>query len=197
MKRLGRYLVRERLDIFAPFAVIAVFWPWGETEGVEFVIIPAGAFLSLSGLFLRAWSMRHCGKAGASQDRIKRLTTTGPYHVCRNPLYLANMFIFTGLLVISEVLWVIPAFLTYAFVRYGSIIAREESAMSLQFGRDYEEYRGRVPRWRPRLALPVGSPRRTWGAVVGREAVQVAGCCAGAAILMTKDTWLASWILGT
>ena len=196
LAKLGRKLVRERLDIFLPFAIIAIFCPWGETEGYEHILIPVGAVLSLAGLYFRAWSMKFCGKAGASEDGVKKLTDTGPYRICRNPLYVANIFIVTGLLVISEVLWIIPAFLVYAWVRYNSIIRREEGALILQFGEEYEEYSRRVPRWRPRLVLPFDRPRRGWGVVLQREAAEIACCAAGAVVLITKDLWLAGWIFG-
>ena len=110
LAKFGRKLVRERLDIFLPFAVIALFAPWGETEGFENLLIPIGAVISLGGLYLRGWSMRYCGKAGAQEDGVKKLTCTGPYRLFRNPLYVANIFIVTGLIVISEVLWILPAF---------------------------------------------------------------------------------------
>jgi protein-S-isoprenylcysteine O-methyltransferase Ste14 len=194
--KLGRKLVRERLDIFLPSAAIAIFWPWGETEGYEQLLWPLGAALSLWGLYLRAWSMKHCGKAGASEDGIKKLTTTGPYRIFRNPLYVANMFIVTGMLVISEVLWVIPAFLVYAGVRYDSIVKREEKALVLQFPGDYEAYCRKVPRWRPRLVLPFDRPRRSWGVVLQREALEIACCAVGAAVLMTKDLWLSGFVGG-
>jgi protein-S-isoprenylcysteine O-methyltransferase Ste14 len=196
LAKLGRKLVRERLDIFLPFAIIAVFWPWGEVEGYEHILLPTGAALSLLGLYFRAWSMKHCGKAGASEDGVKKLTSTGPYRVCRNPLYVANILIVAGLLVVSEVLWVIPAFVVYAAMRYNSIVKREEGALVLQFGQEYEEYCSRVPRWYPRLVVPFDTPRRSWGTVLRREAVEIACCAAGAAILITKDIWLAKWILG-
>ena len=196
LAKIGRKLVRERLDIFLPFAVIAVLCPWGETEGYEHILIPVGALLSLAGLYFRAWSMKYCGKAGASEDGVKRLTDTGPYRICRNPLYVANILIVSGLLVISEVLWIIPAFLVYAWVRYNSIVKREEGALILQFGEEYEQYVKRVPRWGPKLVLPFDKPRRGWGVVLRREAAEIACCAAGAAVLLTKDLWLAQWLLG-
>ena len=134
--------------------------------------------------------------AGASEDGVKKLTDTGPYRICRNTLYVANIFIVTGLLVISEVLWIIPAFLVYAWVRYNSIVRREEGALILQFGEEYEEYSRRVPRWRPRLVLPFDRPRRGWGVVLQREAAEIACCAAGTVVLITKDLWLAGWIFG-
>lgn len=195
--RLGRKLVRERLDIFLPFALIAVFWPWGETEGLEHILLPVGAIVSVCGLYLRIWSMKHCGKAGANEDGIKKLTVTGPYRICRNPLYVANILIVAGLLVISEVLWVIPAFFVYAAVRYDSIVRREEGALVIQFGDDYSDYCKQVHRWRPRFVLPLDKPRRGWRIVLRREAVEFACCLVGAAVLITKDRWLAGWLLGS
>lgn len=193
--RFGRKLVRERLDIFLPFAIIAIFCAWGETEGYEQILWPVGAALSLCGLYLRGWAMRHCGKAGIAENRIKTLTTSGPYNIFRNPLYVANTMMVVGLLLISEVLWVIPAFVVYAGVRYDSIVKREEGALILQFGKDFEQYCKRVPRWRPRLALPRGKARRGWGSVLRREAVEIACCVVGAVVLITKDTWLREWVL--
>lgn len=193
--RFGRKLVRERLDIFLPFAIIALFCTWGETKGHERILWPVGAALSLSGLYLRGWAMRHCGKAGIAEDGVKTLTTSGPYNIFRNPLYVANTVIVVGLLLVSEVLWVIPAFVVYAGVRYHSIVKREERALIIQFGSDFEEYCKRVPRWRARLALPSGRAKRGWGSVLRKEAVEIACCGAGAAVLITKDTWLAGWVL--
>jgi len=196
LAKMGRKLVRERLDIFLPFALIALFIPWVETEGYEQVIMPVGAAFSLFGLYLRGWSMRYCGKAGAQEDGVKKLTCTGPYRIFRNPLYVANILIMSGLIVLSEVLWVLPAFIVYAGVRYNSIVKREEMALIVQFGDDYKEYCGRVRRWFPSKLLPLDQPRRGWGVVLKNESVEIACCAVGAAVLILKDVWLKSWIFG-
>jgi protein-S-isoprenylcysteine O-methyltransferase Ste14 len=79
----------------------------------------------------------------------ERLVVGGFYRYVRNPIYIADAAIIVGQALLLGQPWLLlyaVGFLavTAAFVRW-----YEEPTLSRQFGKDYEEYRRRVPGWWP------------------------------------------------
>jgi protein-S-isoprenylcysteine O-methyltransferase Ste14 len=82
--------------------------------------------------------------------RTGRLATTRIYARMRHPQYVAFVLIMFGFLL----QW--PAILTLAMfpilvVMYGYLATREEADMAVQFGKEYEMYAARTPRFIPKL----------------------------------------------
>lgn len=89
----------------------------------------------------------------------KKLTTTGPYAVVRNPIYIANTTILLGLTAMSELLWFLPVMLLWSLSVYSLVVHREEEHLLEKYGLRYAKYLRTVPRWFPRR--PRRPSRRT------------------------------------
>lgn len=101
-----------------------------------------------AGVALRVWAVGHNHYA---QGRQKELATRGPYAYVRNPLYLGNLAILAGAMVASELLWLVPLGLTWAFLVYRLAVNHEDRRLEARYGEEYVRYRQQVPAWLPRL----------------------------------------------
>jgi protein-S-isoprenylcysteine O-methyltransferase Ste14 len=146
--------------LWFPAAIILVTlgWLWLDSAvGWRGVHLPrVGALLVLAGSLLAGWCSflfvsRGEGTPHPFTAKTKRLVTTGPYRVVRNPMMWGVGTILAGLaLWLGSVgLWLgLAGFL--AFIRW-FVRAYEEPDMERRFGEDYREYCLQVPRWWPRL----------------------------------------------
>ena len=138
---------RLRGFLISPPLVLALILYSFETED-EWYIWPAGISIFLSGLFLRIWAQQHLHY----RLKVKKyLTTTGPYSFVRNPIYLGNTFICLGLIVTSELLWLVPMILLYCFCIYSFVVSYEEEHLLEKYGEPYKKYLSEVPRWFPKI----------------------------------------------
>lgn len=110
------------------------------------------AFLFLWGLLLvgvatigRLWCSLYISGYKNSQ-----LITTGPYSMCRNPLYFFSFLGFAGLGFATETITLGLGLPAVAMMLYPAVIAREESDLLARFGAQFEAYRAGVPRLLPR-----------------------------------------------
>jgi len=74
----------------------------------------------------------------------------GVFGVIRHPMYLSEIILYLGLLIMSmslaaTVVWVIAIGFLYYISKY------EERLLITRFGEDYERYMREVPMWFPRL----------------------------------------------
>lgn len=115
-----------------------------------------GGVPPFGGLALYWWGIRTLGEMfgaasgfGVRLCAAHRLVTSGPYGIVRHPMYVGVILAFIGALLVYRT-W---ACAVYALMFVGLPIraAREERALSAQFGDRWEEYRQRVPGWFPRL----------------------------------------------
>lgn len=114
-----------------------------------------GILILFLGEFIRFNGVRYAGgvtrttKVGAPS-----LCTSGPFAYVRNPLYLGNMLMYTGIVLIAGApnLWVM-LMVTWAFfiVQYSLIVSLEEETLTDLFGAEYETYKQHVPALFPRL----------------------------------------------
>lgn len=78
----------------------------------------------------------------------ERLVTTGPFALCRNPMYLGHIIFLIGLaLVFESVLGALIAAGTAVWLHLR--VRRDERCLLERFGQSYVEYGGRVRRWIP------------------------------------------------
>lgn len=127
-------------------AFFSTRWEW------EHELTAWGVALLLCGIGItvRAWGTCHCNYG---QGRRKKLTTTGPYAFVRNPLYLGNMSILAAGMVASELIWLLPLQLGWAFLIYSGAIRYEERELEQEYGDAFLRYRERVPAWIPVIHL--------------------------------------------
>jgi protein-S-isoprenylcysteine O-methyltransferase Ste14 len=77
----------------------------------------------------------------------RALVIDGPYRYSRNPDYLGQALVYTGVAISANRLWpliLLPAAL--ALITSG-VIEQEEDYLGRRFGAMYREYADRVPRW--------------------------------------------------
>jgi len=75
------------------------------------------------------------------------LVTRGPFAFSRNPIYLADVLVYLGVMLLIGSFWpLLFAPLVWAMMRYG-VIAHEEAHLCAKFGTAYTDYCARVRRW--------------------------------------------------
>lgn len=108
----------------------------------------AGTFLVAIAAMGRLWCSLYI--AGY---KVNTLVTTGPYSMCRNPLYFFSLLGAVGAGLGSET-FTVPAIILVIFAGYyPNVIRGEERLMQELHGDAYSQYVKSVPRFLPRLAL--------------------------------------------
>ena len=145
------FFFRNRGYIPIPLAIIILTF-----ASIKIELLPIGVILVVTGELLRLNGVRYAGgetrtlKVGASV-----LCSSGPFAYLRNPLYLGNVIIYAGMVLIAggEFVWILlPTTLTFFFLEYGLIISLEEETLRKQFNEEYGEYLSMVPRLIPRVS---------------------------------------------
>ena len=142
---LTRMVYRLRGYLISLPLIFALFSFSFETEN-DWVSWPVGVSIFLLGLSFRIWAQQHL------HYRLKvrkYLTNSGPYSFVRNPIYLGNILICLGLVVTSELLWLVPITLVYSFGIYSFVVSYEERHLLEKYGESYRRYMSEVPRWFP------------------------------------------------
>ncbi|RMI03756.1 MAG: isoprenylcysteine carboxylmethyltransferase family protein [Calditrichaeota bacterium] len=148
-RKLGQFFFRYRSYTPIPLLILMVLY--AQPTWLSFV---KGGLLVILGESLRIWSVAYAGgetrtrKVGASA-----LVTAGPYALVRNPLYLANTLIYTGVALMANfwMPWLLLLVWVWCGVQYYFIILLEEERLLELFGEAYEAYRRTVPRILPAL----------------------------------------------
>lgn len=143
-KRQWIYRLRTFLS-WVPL-LFAFIWNHNETEA-ERLIWGCGGTIFLIGIGIRIWAQEHLHyRMGVH----KQLTTTGPYRLVRNPLYIANILTYVGATICSELLWFVPVTLLWCIGLYSFVIRYEEAHLLDKYGDPYRRYLLEVPRWIPK-----------------------------------------------
>lgn len=186
----GSWLFRQRSWLPVPIALVLLLVRWGM---LRHPILPvAGPFLVLAGEGLRWWAVGQIGVISRTRStRLGPLITTGPFTLCRNPLYVGNLLIWAGFTVWSGLLWMLPITLGIFIVYYRSIIEWEEALLTERFGQAYTEYVSVTPRWWPRLdRLPAAlsaSAMHPWRLVAFSERGTLMAIAIGAILLVIRQ----------
>lgn len=131
------------MGFLIPLAVIESVWPERPVwlglvlvaAGTAFLIWCTREFLVVGGGTLAPWWPP------------ARLVTTGPFANSRNPIYVAMLLIIAGWAIVHA---------SRAIATYGAVMLvlfhvrtlwGEEPTLARAFGREWEAYRQRVPRW--------------------------------------------------
>ena len=105
-----------------------------------------GIVLIILAIFGRAWCTLYIGGRKALD-----LTDTGPYSISRNPLYMFSFIGAIGIGAQTGSLLVALLFGIGAFAIFLPVVLREERALQTLFGKPFEDYKARVPRFGPRF----------------------------------------------
>lgn len=146
--------------LFVLVGVAARPHPYVNDPALDGLLRATGALIALAGEAVRLSTIGfeyidRGGKGG--KVYATRLVHTGVYGLTRNPMYLGNILIASGMSVYSGaplVCWVaIPLFL---FI-YQAITVAEEHFLRSKFGEDYAAYCREVPRFWPKLSRVPGA----------------------------------------
>ena len=120
------------------------FWVYG----VTFIVF---------GELIRLSAVRYAGgRTRTTKVGANSLCTSGPYSRTRNPLYIGNVFIYSGVVLLSGGIYMfqlLTVVIFYFIFQYSMIISLEEEKLSTVFGQDYSKYKRNVPRIIP-LIIP-------------------------------------------
>jgi len=119
---------------------------WRNSGAWLTLIFPVGIFLAAIGAVGRLWC-----SVFISGYKTNCLITSGPYSMCRNPLYFFSLIGVVGVALVTETL-ILPIVLFAGFVfYYPSVVLGEEGRLAKLHGQAYEEYCRRTPRFFPSL----------------------------------------------
>lgn len=91
------------------------------------------------------------GGGGPGMDNPpERLVTSGPFALCRNPMYLGHLIFLAGL-ALSLHSWAAAALALATAGWFQFRVRRDERRLAERFGEPYLQYRSRVKRWVPAL----------------------------------------------
>jgi len=161
MLKLGEFLFKNRDYTPIPFILIMIYYANVNSQSLIY-----GSILMVLGELIRIIGVAHIG--GVSRTKTystgQKLISSGPFSHVRNPLYIGNLFLSTGLTVVSNVAIFFPlAFIAIFFLQYTPIIKWEESNLRNVFGEDFDTYLKKVPRWIPRLTPGVDHTEKIKG----------------------------------
>ena len=156
---LGRFVFRYRdyLAVVAVLATIVLMPPVAflHRDRLDLALDGVGLAVALTGQALRAVviGLAYIKRGGRNKEiTADRLVCEGVFAHSRNPLYLGNFLIVTGLLIMWNSPLAYLVVLTILGASLLSIVRAEEQFLVGRFGDEYVDYCKRVPRFIPRLA---------------------------------------------
>jgi len=157
--RVGDFFFKYRNAVF-PVILLTLFIAFRPPSGYlsdtrleEWKDVLA-VLLALGGVVFRAAVIGFAYiKRGGVDKRVyaDELVTDGFFATCRNPLYVGNMLIYSGVFLMHGHPAVILLGVTSYWLIYESIIGAEEYFLRGKFGEAYAAYCRDVPRWLPHL----------------------------------------------
>ena len=143
--RFGRWLFKHREYTPVPLIVFAVLLAMPTP-----VTFFAGTLLMVLGEAMRFWGISYIGGVSRTRsDSTGKLIQSGPFGRLRNPLYVGNFMLSSGVVVIAGIWWFVLIFLVLFAIQYHFIVLYEEENLKNKFGPLYRAYTESVPRWLP------------------------------------------------
>jgi protein-S-isoprenylcysteine O-methyltransferase Ste14 len=137
--------------IYIGMAIIAVVLNWIRPLGLDWPLLKyIGAILLVIAIAIEVWSFLTFRKHRTTimpNKGADHLITSGPFAHSRNPIYVANTILVSGIGLYFGNLWLILAAFIAAILTQELAIKREEKHLALKFGEAWRDYTTRVPRW--------------------------------------------------
>ncbi|MDX8377227.1 MAG: isoprenylcysteine carboxylmethyltransferase family protein [Mariprofundales bacterium] len=181
--KVRQLVLSNRIIVSIIFVLPALF-----LVQISCISLALGVPLIILGEAVRLWASGHIHKG-------EEVTRTGPYALCRHPLYLGHLLITAGFCIAGNH-WLLIIGAPFAFwLVFAPTIAREEQHLVSTFGEGYQKYQKEIPALLPRNILPQTNPNaftggHKWSQVKQhREWNNVAGLIAGI-VLFVAISWL-------
>ncbi len=150
MSKLASKFFKYRSYTPIPFILVILFFGY---PNVWSIII--GFIIALKGELIRLWGVSWAGSETRTTGRVggTYLIVSGPFAHLRNPLYLGNILMYTGLGIMSFALfpWLQIVGFIFFSAQYHLIVKEEEKYLEQTFGKEFEDYKKNVPRFIPRI----------------------------------------------
>ena len=147
---IRKFFFKYRSFTPTPIALMIIYF-----AGANSSYRVAGTILLLLGEGIRIWAVSHAGGATRTRDvGAPSLCTSGPYAQTRNPLYVGNMLMYVGIVLIAGMpneLFAAIVTTVFFIVQYSLIISLEEETLDKLFREEYSEYKQNVPPIFPKL----------------------------------------------
>ncbi len=144
-QKLFRYRGYTPIPFLAAMVAFARPLPW---------TMVVGGCLAVLGELLRYWGVAYAGSLTRVTGSVGApdVITAGPFAHVRNPLYVGNVFMYTGIGIMANALppWLVIGAFAYFVFQYVEIVALEEEFLEQKFGDTYNEFRKNVPAFVPR-----------------------------------------------
>ncbi len=133
-----------------PFLILMIAFAKPTTESMV-----VGFVIALSGELFRYWGVAYAGSETRTTGSVggTYLVVSGAFAYVRNPLYLGNILLYTGVGIMSNALfpYLQIVAIIWFYIQYRIIIDSEEKYLDAAFGEKYESYKKSVPRLIPTL----------------------------------------------
>ena len=150
MANISNIFFKYRSYTPIPFLLLMVIF--AEPSVMSMII---GFAIAISGELMRFWGVSWAGSETRTTGGVggTYLVISGPFAFVRNPLYVGNILLYTGIGIMSWSLFPylqIVALLFFA-VQYHFIVLEEEKFLKEKFGEAYKNYFKNVLRFIPRF----------------------------------------------
>ncbi len=150
MTNISNIFFKYRSYTPIPFLLLMVIF--AEPSIISMII---GFAIAISGELMRFWGVSWAGSETRTTGGVggTYLIISGPFAFVRNPLYVGNILLYTGIGIMSWSLFPylqIAAILFFA-VQYHFIVLEEEKFLKEKFGEAYKKYFKNVPRFIPQF----------------------------------------------
>ena len=138
---------------FVLYPVVVVAWELALNRGglrLEPWFLPLLAWGYLQYRLVGRYRLRLGGGGPGMDTPPERLVTSGPFALCRNPMYLGHLIFLAGL-ALSLRSWFGTILLAGTAIWFQFRVRRDERRLAERFGEAYLQYRSRVKRWIPAL----------------------------------------------
>jgi protein-S-isoprenylcysteine O-methyltransferase Ste14 len=131
---------------YTPIPLIIILFLYASPNLISATI---GLTLVFFGELFRIYSVAFIGTVSRTRSSStgSRLITTGPFAYVRNPLYVGNFLITTGIAIYSGTVWIMILTILAFATQYFFIVEYEESILREKFGAEYDSYCKTVPAW--------------------------------------------------
>lgn len=119
-----------------------------------------GLLLVIAGELFRIYAVSFIGSVSRTRNTSSAgasLIRNGPFGWMRNPLYVGNFLITTGIAIFGGVFFVVLIGIAAFAFQYHCIVKYEEELLKKKFGADYRQYMDDVPAWFPSKAPSMDS----------------------------------------
>jgi protein-S-isoprenylcysteine O-methyltransferase Ste14 len=156
MVAIGNFFFKYRNFLFI-FLYFALFIPSGKLFtahhfGPKYYLYPLvlGLVITVYGQLIRGVTIALAYIIRGGKDKkvyADQLVTEGIFRHCRNPLYVGNILMLTGVGILINSLLFVAVFIPIFLFIYQAIVLAEEEFLRAKFGQQFNGYCERVNRW--------------------------------------------------